>query len=157
VLTSASGGFLVRLLLLVALVLATGCGATVRGSPLSNRPSMGDGRDIFLTTGNAPRPYRTLGFAQVTGYGVTVAGMSDVGEAGLDGTIRGTLSQVASSMGGDGVIHIEFVDENPPTDIERVSDLSQTVTNVASGTGEVKTRNRAVVVTGEVIQFLSAP
>jgi hypothetical protein len=157
VLTSASGEFLVRFLLLVALVLATGCGATVRGSPLSHRPSQGDGRDIFLTTGNAPRPYRTLGFAQVTGYGVTVAGMSDVGEAGLDGTIRGTLSQVVSSMGGDGVIHIEFIDENPPTDVERVSDLSQTVTNIASGTPEVKTRNRAVVVTGEIIQFLSAP
>jgi hypothetical protein len=93
----------------------------------------------------------------VTGYGVSVAGMSDVGEAGLDGTIRGTLSQVAERMGGDGVIHIEFTDENPPTDVERVSDLSQTVTNVASGKGEVKTRSRSVVVTGEIIQFLSSP
>jgi hypothetical protein len=147
----------VRLLLLVALVLATGCGATVRGAPLSNRPSTGDGRGIFLSTGNAPRPYRTLGFAQVTGYGVTVAGLSDVGEAGLNGTIRGTLSQVAANMGGNGVIHIEFIDENPPTEADRISDLSQTVSGVASGTGEVKTRNRAVVVTGEVIQFLSAP
>ncbi len=146
-----------RLLLLIALVLATGCGATVRGSPLSNRPSELDRRNIFLTTGNSPRPYRTVGFAQVTGYGVTVAGMADVGESGLDSTIRGTMSQVAARMGGDGVIHIEFVDENPPTDIERVGDLSQTVTNVASGKGEVKTRNRSVVVTGEVIQFLSAP
>ena len=87
-----------RLLLLVALALATGCGATVRGSPLSSRPGT-DGRGVFMTTGNAPRPYRTLGFAQVTGYGVTVAGMSDVGEAGLDGTIRGTLSQVAAEHG----------------------------------------------------------
>lgn len=145
-----------RLLLLVALVLATGCGATVRGSPLSSRPGT-DGRGVFMTTGNAPRPYRTLGFAQVTGYGVTVAGMSDVGEAGLDGTIRGTLSQVAESMGGNGVIHIDFVDENPPTDADRISDFSQTLTNVASGKPEVKTRNRSVVVTGEVIQFLSAP
>lgn len=146
-----------RLLLLLPLVLATGCGATVRGSPLSNRPPEPDRRGIFLSTGNAPRPYRTVGFAQVTGYGATVAGMADVGEAGLDSTIRGTLSQVAARMGGDGVIHIDFVDENPPTEIERVGDLSQSVSNVASGRGEVKTRNRSVVVTGEVIQFLSAP
>jgi hypothetical protein len=146
----------VRLLLLIPLVLATGCGATVRGSPLSDRPYTDD-RGIYLSTGGAPRPYRTLGFAQVTGYGVTVAGMSDLGEAGLDGAIRGTLSQVAARMGGDGVINIEFTDENPPTDADRISDFSQTVSNVASGKGEVKTRNRSVIVTGEVIQFLSSP
>jgi hypothetical protein len=147
----------VRLLLLLSLVLATGCGATVRGSPLSNRPP-DDGRGIYLSTGGAPRAYRTVGFAQVTGYGVTVAGMSDMGEAGLDSTIRGTLSQVAAQMGGDGVIHIEFLDENPPTEAERISDLSESVSSALSGSGGgVKTRNRAVIVTGEVIQFLSAP
>jgi hypothetical protein len=137
-------------------LLATGCGATVRGSPLSSRPPQ-DARGMYLSTGSAPAPYRTLGFAQVTGYGVTVGGFSDVGEAGLDGTIRGALSQEAARMGGDGVINIEFTDENPPTDVERISDLSQTVGGVASGKGEIKTRNRAVVVTGEVIQFLSTP
>lgn len=146
-----------RLLLLIPLMLATGCGATVRGSPLSSRPLSPDKRGVFLTTGNAPRPYRTVGFAQVTGYGVTVAGLEDVGEAGLDSTIRGTLSQVAERMGGDGVIHIDFVDENPPTDIERVGEFTQSVTSLAGGKGEVKTRNRSVVVTGEVVQFLSAP
>ena len=147
-----------RLLLLIPLVAwATGCGATVRGSPLSSRPPDDNVRGIFLSTGTAPRPYRTVGFAQVTGYGATVAGFSDVGEAGLDSTIRGTLSQVAAKMGGDGVINIEFLDENPPTEVERISDLSNTVSSVASGKGEVKTRNRSVIVTGEVIQFLSAP
>lgn len=147
-----------RLLLLVPLVAwATGCGATVRGSPLSNRPPDDNVRGIFLTTGTSPRPYRTLGFTQVTGFGATVAGFQDVGEAGLDSTIRGTLSQVAARMGGDGVINIEFIDENPPTEVERVSDLSNSFSSVASGRGEVKTRNRSVVVTGEVIQFLSAP
>jgi hypothetical protein len=147
----------VRLLLLFSLVLATGCGATVRGSPLSHRPP-DDGRGIYLSTGGAPRAYRTLGFAQVTGYGVTVAGVSDVGEAGLDSTIRGSLSQVAARMGGDGVINIEFLDENPPTDADRVSDLSESVSNAVSGSGGgVKTRNRTVIVTGEIIQFLSSP
>jgi hypothetical protein len=146
----------VRLLLLLSLVLATGCGATVRGSPLSNRPP-DEARGVYLSTGGAPRAYRTLGFAQVTGYGVTVAGYSDVGEAGLDGTIRGTLSRVASQMGGDGVINIEFLDEDPPTDADRISDLSSSFSNALSGSGGgVKTRNRAVIVTGEIIQFLSA-
>jgi hypothetical protein len=147
----------VRLLLLFSLVLATGCGATVRGSPLSHRPP-DDGRGIYLSTGGAPRAYRTLGFAQVTGYGVTVAGVSDLGEAGLDSTIRGSLSQVAARMGGDGVINIEFLDENPPTDADRVSDLSESVSNAVSGSGGgVKTRNRTVIVTGEIIQFRSSP
>ncbi len=146
-----------RLLLLLSLVLATGCGATVRGSPLSHRPP-DDGRGIYLSTGGAPRAYRTLGFAQVTGYGVTVAGVSDVGEAGLDSTIRGSLSQVAARMGGDGVINIEFLDENPPTDADRISDLSESVSNAMSNNGGgVKTRNRAVIVTGEIIQFRSSP
>jgi hypothetical protein len=81
-----------------------------------------------------------------------------VGEAGLDSTIRGSLSQVAARMGGDGVINIEFLDENPPTDADRVSDLSESVSNAVSGSGGgVKTRNRAVIVTGEIIQFLSTP
>jgi hypothetical protein len=147
----------VRLLLLFSLVLATGCGATVRGSPLSHRPP-DDGRGIYLSTGGAPRAYRTLGFAQVTGYGVTVAGVSDLGEAGLDSTIRGSLSQVAARMGGDGVINIEFLDENPPTDADRISDLSESVSNAMSNNGGgVKTRNRAVIVTGEIIQFRSSP
>jgi len=44
----------VRLLLLFSLVLTTGCGATVRGSPLSHRPP-DDGRGIYLSTGGAPR------------------------------------------------------------------------------------------------------
>ena len=90
-------------------------------------PSHTGGPGHLPTTGNAPRPFRTVGFAQVTGYGVTVAGMSDVGEAGLDGAIRGKLSQVAAEMGGDGVIHIDFIDESPPTEVERVSDLSSSL------------------------------
>ena len=104
-----------RLLLLVRA--GAGHGLWCHGARLAPvQPPRQDGRGVFMTTGNAPRPYRTLGFAQVTGYGVTVAGMSDVGEAGLDGTIRGTLVPGGPNMGGDGVIHIDFVDENPPTE-----------------------------------------
>jgi len=146
----------VRLPLLVCLLLCAGCNAVSYGAKLSDRPPQ-NGRGVYLSTGGAPWPFRTLGFAQVTGYGVTVAGVSDVGNAGLDNTIRGALVDTALRMGGDGVIYIEFEDESPPTDVERASDLSESISNGLSGQGGVKTRDRNVLVTGEVIQFLPAP
>jgi len=146
----------VRLTLLVPLLLCVGCSAVSHGTKLSDRPPEG-GRGLYLSTGGAPRPYRTVGFAQVLGYGVTVAGVSDLGDAALDSTIKKSLVDTALRMGGDGIINIEFEDENPPTAVERASDLSQSISNAASGRGGVKTRGRNVVVTGEVIQFLSQP
>ena len=145
-----------RLTLLVPLLLCVGCSAVSNGTKLSDRPPEG-GRGLYLSTGGAPRPYRTVGFAQVLGYGVTVAGASDLGDAALDSTIKKSLVDTALRMGGDGIINIEFEDENPPTAVERASDLSQSISNAASGRGGVKTRGRSVVVTGEVIQFLSQP
>lgn len=142
-----------RLPLLLSLLLCVGCSAVSRGTKLSDRPPDG-GRGLYLSTGGSPRPYRTVGFAQVMGYGVTVAGVSDLGDAAIDNTIKKSLVDAALRMGGDGVINIEFEDENPPTDVERVSDLAESIHNVARGRGEVKTRNRSVVVTGEVIHFL---
>jgi hypothetical protein len=134
------------------LLFALGCGVVEHGGRLSSRPD--DNQRIFLTTGASHRPYRTLGFAQLTGYGVAVAGLTEVGDAQLDSVIRGSLSEVALKMGGQGVIHIEFVDENPQTPAERAQSLANSFSNVGSGRGGVDTRNRTVVVTGEVIQFL---
>ncbi len=142
-----------RLPLLLPLLLCVGCSAVSRGTKLSDRPPDG-GRGLYLSTGGAPRPYRTVGFAQVMGYGVTVAGVSDLGDAAIDSTIKKSLVDAALRMGGDGVINIEFEDENPPTDVERASDLSESFSNAARGRGGVKTRNRNVIVTGEVIHFL---
>ncbi len=144
-----------KLPLLLSVLLCVGCSAVSRGSKLSDRPPDG-GRGLYLSTGGAPRPYRTLGFAQVLGYGVTVAGLSDLGDAAIDGAIKKSLVDTAFRMGGDGVINIEFEDENPPTDVERAFDLSDTISSVARGRASVKTRNRNVIVTGEVIQFLSS-
>ncbi len=146
-----------RLTLLVPLLLCVGCSAVSNGTKLSDRPPESGGRGLYLSTGGAPRPYRTVGFAQVLGYGVTVAGVSDLGDAALDSTIKKSLVDTALRMGGDGIINIEFEDENPPTAVERASDLSQSISSAARGRGGVKTRGRNVVVTGEVIQFLSQP
>lgn len=139
---------------MIALALAAlcGCNAVVRGSPLSGRPQRGAG--LYLSTGGAPAPYRTLGFAQIRGYGVAIAGFTEVGDAALDGTIKGALANAARQMGGDGVIHIEFIDENPQTTYERIAAAAQSAQAVGSGQGGVQTRDRYVTVTGEIIQFL---
>ncbi len=131
---------------------AGGCSVVVRGAPLSGRPGRPD--RIYLSTGGSPRPYRTLGFVQVQGYGVEVAGLAQVGDAALDGTIQGALVQAATQMGGNGVIHIEFLDTNPSTPVERAQAAAQTVQNITSGSGGVETKDRIVIATGEVIQFL---
>ncbi len=144
-----------KLPLLLPLLLCIGCTAVSHGSKLSDRPPDG-GRGLYLSTGGSPRPYRTLGFAQVLGYGVTVAGYSDIGDAAIDGAIKKSLVDTALRMGGDGVINIEFEDENPPTGVERASELSESISNMASGRSGVKMRDRNVLVTGEVIQFLSS-
>lgn len=143
-----------KLPLLLSLLLCAGCTAVSHGSKLSDRPPDG-GRGLYLSTGGAPRPYRTVGFAQVMGYGVTVGGYADMGDAAIDGVIKKSLVDTALRMGGDGVINIEFEDENPPTGVERASEFSQSISNVARGRGRVTTRNRNVIVTGEVIQFIS--
>lgn len=145
-----------RLVLGLCLLTCGGCGAVSRGSRLSDRPPRPDTRSLYLSTGGSPRPFRTLGFAQITGHGVTVAGYSDVGSAAIDDVIQRALVDEARKMGGDGVIHIDFEDENPPTDVERASDLSQSFSGALRGQG-VKTRSRDVVVTGEIIQFLPSP
>ncbi len=139
------------LLFLVASAL-TGCNAVSKGSRLSNRPM--DSGGVYLTTGDAPKRFRTVGFVQVRGYGVEVAGYADVGDAQLDGTIKGAMVREALRLNGHGVIHIEFEDENPSSDVERAQGLANSFSNLSTGKGGVETKDRYVSATGEVIQFL---
>jgi hypothetical protein len=141
-----------RLLAAAALLPLLGCQAVVRGGKLSDRPD--SGRGIYLSTGGSPRPFKTLGFVQITGEGRTYAGALDVGDASIDGVVRGALATEAARMGGHAVINIEFLDENPPTDYDRIADAANTASNLASGEAQIEERVRTVVVTGEVIQFL---
>lgn len=139
--------------LAAALTVGTGCGVVVKGGPLSHRPDTG--RGLYLTTGGSPKPFKTLGFIQVRGYGVNVAGVTDVGDAALDGTIKGALANEAAKMGGHGVINIEFLDENPQTPAERAQSFANSInSSVETGTPQIETRDRWVTVTGEVIQFV---
>lgn len=141
------------LLLISALVFASGCSVVVKGGPLSHRPDTG--RGLYLSTGGSPKPFRTVGFVQVRGYGVNVAGVADVGEAALDGTIKGALANEAARMGGHGVINIEFLDENPQTPAERAQAFTNSINqSVETGQPQIETKDRWVTVTGEVIQFV---
>lgn len=136
--------------ILVALLSAfslMGCNAIVRGGPLSSVPH--DNHGVFLTTGDPPAKYQTLGFVQIRGYGVAVAGLTEMGDAQLNGTIRGTLATEAVKMGGTGVIHIEFEDENPQNEAEKAQDTY----NSFRRNGNVQTKDRYVTVTGEVVKF----
>ena len=140
-------------LLVAAALAATGCSVVVRGAPLSDNPAHGS--RIYLSTGGAHgRPYRTLGFVQVQGYGVEVGGYADIGDAALDGTIQGAMAQAAAEMGGDGVIHIEFLDTNPSTPAERAQAAAQTAQNLVSGQGGVEQKDRIVYASGEIVEFL---
>jgi hypothetical protein len=141
-----------RTAILLGLLALSGCTAVVRGSPLSPRDEKG--RAVYLSTGGTNRPYQILGFAQIRGYGVEVGGVVDVGDAALDSTIRGTLAHEAAKMGGDGVLHIEFLDENPSTDVDRANNAMATVSSFSSGRPQLQTKERYVTVTGEVIRFL---
>ncbi len=141
-----------RLTLLLAVFIAlTGCNAVVRGTRLSSVPQADN--TMFLSTGSTPRKFRTVGFVQIRGYGQEWGGYGDIGDAQLDGTIHNALQKEAARMGGQGVINIEFLDENPSTDVEKAQRAYNTVTSVLSGSGQIQTKERYVTVTGEVIVF----
>jgi len=129
----------------------SGCSAVVRGARLSNVPI--DSNAMFLSTGGSPRKARAIGFVQVRGYGQEWGGYADLGDAQLDGTIHSALVKEAVRLGGQGVINIEFLDENPSTDAEKAQRAYNTVASALSGNTQVQTKERYVTVSGEVIVF----
>lgn len=140
-----------RPLLVVLLSLSMGCTAVVRGSRLSSPP---DFSGFYLSTGTSPRKFRTVGFVQVRGYGQEWGGYGDIGDAQLDGTIHSALAREAIRLGGQGVINIEFLDENPSTEIEKAQRAAAAVGSLFSGNPQIQTKERYVTVSGEVIAFL---
>jgi hypothetical protein len=135
-----------RMLAVIGALVLGGCSVVSQAGRLSDRPS---DSGFFLSTGGAPRPFKTLGFAQILGYGATLSGITELGKATFDATIHQALTAEARRLGGDGVINIEFVDENPQTPMDRVQELSRSIQNQ-----RVESTNRTVVITGEIIKFL---
>jgi hypothetical protein len=93
-----------RLLVAFALVALTGC--TVINT--TTVPSDRSGRDVFVTAGDIPEPYETLGMVQATRSGVLLFGFVDVIGTDLDAGFKQTLIPQVREMGGDGAINVRF-------------------------------------------------
>lgn len=93
-----------RLLIAFALVALTGCTVINTASVPSDR----GGRDIFVTAGDIPEPYETLGLVQATRSGVLLFGFVDVIGKDLEAGFKDVLIPQVREMGGDGAINVRF-------------------------------------------------
>jgi len=93
-----------RLLIALALVALTGCTVINTASVPSDR----SGRDVFVTAGDIPEPYETLGMVQATRSGVLLFGFVDVIGTDLNAGFKEVLIPQVREMGGDGAINVRF-------------------------------------------------
>jgi hypothetical protein len=93
-----------RLLLALGLVALTGCTVINTASVPSDR----SGQDTFLTAGDIPEPYESLGMVQATRSGVLLFGYVDVVGTDIDAGLREVLIPQVRAMGGDGAINVRF-------------------------------------------------
>jgi hypothetical protein len=93
-----------RLLVALALVALTGCTVINTASVPSDR----GGRDVFVTAGDIPEPYETLGMVQATRSGVLLFGFVDVIGTDIDAGFKDVLIPQVREMGGDGAINVRF-------------------------------------------------
>ncbi|WP_375771956.1 hypothetical protein NR798_14055 [Archangium gephyra] len=93
-----------RLLVAFALVALTGCTVINTASVPSDR----SGRDVFVTAGDIPEPYETLGMVQATRSGVLLFGFVDVIGTDLEAGFKEVLIPQVREMGGDGAINVRF-------------------------------------------------
>jgi hypothetical protein len=93
-----------RLLVALALVALTGCTVINTASVPSDR----SGRDVFVTAGDIPEPYETLGLVQATRSGVLLFGFVDVIGTDIEAGFKDVLIPQVRTMGGDGAINVRF-------------------------------------------------
>ena len=93
-----------RLLLAFALLALTGCTVINTASVPSDR----SGRDVFVTAGDIPEAYETLGLVQATRSGVLLFGFVDVIGTDIDAGLKDVLIPQVREMGGDGAINVRF-------------------------------------------------
>lgn len=93
-----------RLLLALSLAALTGCTVINTASVLSDR----SGQDIFLTAGDIPEPYESLGMVQATRSGVLLFGFVDVVGTDIQAGLSEVLIPQVREMGGDGAINVRF-------------------------------------------------
>ncbi|WP_309889320.1 hypothetical protein [Archangium sp.] len=89
------------LLMLMAL---TGCTAV----NVVRAPSMGDMREVFVTTGDVKGPYQSLGVVQTTRRGVLLFGFADPAGTDMEAGMYESLIPEVRRMGGDGIMNVRF-------------------------------------------------
>lgn len=91
---------------LTVLALAALSGCTIVNT--AQLPSDRSGKEIFLTSGDIPEPYRTLGVVQGTRSGVRLLGFIDPAGTDIQTGLRDVLIPEIRKMGGDGAINIRY-------------------------------------------------
>lgn len=89
-----------------ALALAALPGCTVVNSV--QVPSDRRGNEVFVTAGDIPEPYESLGLIQVQRSGVRVFGFIDPAGTDLQTGFKDVLIPQVQAMGGDGAINVRF-------------------------------------------------
>ncbi|HVG62890.1 MAG TPA: hypothetical protein VNA24_30260 [Hyalangium sp.] len=93
-----------RLLLALSLVALTGCTVINTAAVPSDR----SGQDIFVSAGDIPEPYESLGIVQATRSGVLLFGFVDVVGTDIEAGLNEVLIPQVREMGGDGAINVRF-------------------------------------------------
>ncbi len=93
-----------RLLLALSLAALTGCTVIHTAAVPSDR----SGQDIFVTAGDIPEPYDSLGLVQATRSGVLLFGFVDVVGTDIEAGLKDVLIPQVREMGGDGAINVRF-------------------------------------------------
>jgi hypothetical protein len=94
-----------RLLLALSLAALTGCTVVNTATVPSSRQQ---GQDVFLTAGDIPEPYESLGLVQATRSGVLLFGFVDVVGTDIQAGLQEVLAPQIREMGGDGAINVRF-------------------------------------------------
>jgi hypothetical protein len=93
-----------RLLLALSLAALTGCTVIHTAAVPSDR----SGQDVFVSAGDIPEPYESLGMVQATRSGVLLFGFVDVVGTDIESGLKDTLIPQIREMGGDGAINVRF-------------------------------------------------
>lgn len=87
-------------------LLAAGSGCTVVNT--ATIPSDRSGQMTFVTSGDIPEPYTSLGLVQGTRSGVRLAGFFDPVGTDIQAGIAEVLIPKIQEMGGDGAINVRY-------------------------------------------------
>ncbi len=90
--------------IVVAAVLASGC--TVVNT--AKIPSDRRGGEIFVTSGDIPEPYDSLGMVQATRAGFRLFGFFDPLGTNIQAGLGELLVQEVKNLGGDGAINVRY-------------------------------------------------